>query len=227
MLGVSPGSGGNPRIFIKLGGERSSVTIRLLWNWSQKRLVAWGDNIQLPGITKLSPEAETSFTNFDFDRSQTVRIRFDVSADGKVKGLIVPSADGKSGVLALKTDEPSVNDNSIMAMRSEEKVDCSALAAPAPKPPAKAITDGKFAAYIGKFNTPRGVVSFRQEDGEKLIGEAGGHDLVFVTDTSANDKFIGIAGPARLLFERDAAGKVVSVTITLENGQEIKGTKID
>jgi CubicO group peptidase (beta-lactamase class C family) len=106
ILGVSPGSGGNPRVFIRLNGEKSSLVVRLLWNWSQKRLLAWGDDIPLPVITKLMPESETSFINFDFDKSQTVRLSFNTSSDGKVSGLMVRSADGNSDIFARKINAP-------------------------------------------------------------------------------------------------------------------------
>ena len=105
LLGVSPGSGGNPRAFFKLNGEKSSLVVRLLWNWNQKRLIAWGDGIQWPAIIKLLPESETSFINFDFDKAQTVRVRFATSADGNISGLTVRSADGKSDVVASRTDK--------------------------------------------------------------------------------------------------------------------------
>ncbi|HEV2884377.1 MAG TPA: serine hydrolase domain-containing protein, partial [Pyrinomonadaceae bacterium] len=71
LLGVSPGSGGNPRAFIKLNGEKSSLVVRLLFNWSEKRLIAWGDNITMPAIAKLRPQSDTSFVNFDFQTSRT------------------------------------------------------------------------------------------------------------------------------------------------------------
>jgi CubicO group peptidase (beta-lactamase class C family) len=109
VLGVSPGSGGNPRTFVRLNGEKSSLVIRLLWNWNQKRVTAWGDNIPLPASVKLLPESESSFVNFAFDKSQTIRVRFDISTG--VNGLILRSADGRSEVVARKTDRaPSSNE---------------------------------------------------------------------------------------------------------------------
>jgi CubicO group peptidase (beta-lactamase class C family) len=108
ILGVSPGLGGDPRtmVFVRLNGEKSSLVVRLIWNWEQRRLAAWGygDNITLPAITKLLPESETSFVHFNFDKSQLLRIRFDTSSDGKVTGLTLRSSDGKSDVVALKTN---------------------------------------------------------------------------------------------------------------------------
>lgn len=115
ILGVSPGLGSDPRtmVFVRLNGEKSSLVVRLIWNWEQRRLAAWGygDNITLPAITKLLPESETSFVNFNFDKSQLLRIRFDTSSDGKVTGLTVRSSDGKSDVAALKTDKPQTGSN--------------------------------------------------------------------------------------------------------------------
>jgi hypothetical protein len=226
MLGVSPGSGGNPRTFIRLNGEKSSLVVRLLWDWNQRRLAAWGDDIALPAITKLLPEAETSFVNFDFDRSQTLRIRFDTSSDGRVTGLTVRSADGKSDVFARKTEKPQTANESVIVVGSEAKNDISTLPVPAPKPKTNAPTDGKFAEYLGRFDTPRGVITFTQED-ETLIGEAGGDRIELVPDKSARDKFEARAGSERVTFEREAGGKVVGVTLLLGNGQEIKGRKIN
>lgn len=103
ILGASPGSGGNLRTFVKLDGEKNSLVVRLLWNWKQKKLLAWGDDIPLPAITKFMPESGMAFINFDFNKSQTVRIHFNTSADGKPLGLTVRSADGKSDIFARKT----------------------------------------------------------------------------------------------------------------------------
>lgn len=103
IIGSSPGSGGNLRTFAKLNGEKSSLVVRLLWNWKQKKLLAWGDDIPLPAITKFMPESETAFINFDFNKSQTVRVHFNTSAEGKTLGLTVRSADGKDDVFARKT----------------------------------------------------------------------------------------------------------------------------
>jgi hypothetical protein len=35
LIGVSPGAGGNPRAFIKLNGDKTSLVVRLLFNWNQ------------------------------------------------------------------------------------------------------------------------------------------------------------------------------------------------
>ena len=55
-LGTSPGTRGFVRTFFKLEGAKSSVVIRFLWDWNNKKLLAWGDDIPLPAITKFLPE---------------------------------------------------------------------------------------------------------------------------------------------------------------------------
>jgi hypothetical protein len=102
VLGVSPGSGGNPRTFIQLNGSKTSLVIRLLWNWKQKKLLAWGDDIALPAVAKFMPESETTFSSFDLIKSQIIRIHFNTSANGEVTGLTLLSTDGKRDVFAGK-----------------------------------------------------------------------------------------------------------------------------
>ena len=171
VLGVSPGSGGNPRTFVKLNGEKSSLVVRLLWNWNQKRLAAWGDNISLPTIIKLLPESETSFLNFDFDKSQTVRVRFNNDPGGKANGLTVLSADGKSDVFARKTEKTLTSNEPVIATNSQARNN-STPPVSTPKPEANAVTGGKFAEYIGQFETPRGVSNFYP--GRRKLDRSGG-----------------------------------------------------
>jgi CubicO group peptidase (beta-lactamase class C family) len=100
ILGISPGATGFVRTFIKLEAAKSSVVIRLLWDWNNKKLLAWGDDIPLPAITKFSPESEMAFVNFDFNKSQTIRIKFRQSASGEIQGLVFPSNDEKDEITA-------------------------------------------------------------------------------------------------------------------------------
>jgi hypothetical protein len=91
---------------------------------------------------------------------------------------------------------------------------------------AKPVTDGKFADYIGQFETPMGAVTFRQE-GEKLVGVAPNGDRIELTaDAAVKDKFAAQTASVQLAFERDAAGKVVGLTLIIPSGQELKGKKI-
>ena len=102
---------------------------------------------------------------------------------------------------------------------------------PAPAEPRKeevagpAVTNGKFAAYIGSYDAgPMGVLVVRQE-AEKLYGiDPGGGRMELVPDTAA-DKFIAQPVGAQMVFERDAAGKIVGITVSLPGGREIKAKK--
>lgn len=102
----------------------------------------------------------------------------------------------------------------------------SAFPAPQPKPEVKAVTDGKFAEYLGRFDTAMGQVSFSQE-GEKVIGLAGGERLELFPDGSEKDKFVAQTTSVSVKFMRDTGGKVTGVTIVLSNGREVKGTKVN
>ncbi len=212
VLGVSPGSGGNPRTFVKLNGEKSSLVIRLLWNWNQKRVTAWGDNVPLPASVKLLPESETSFVNFDFEKSQTVRVRFDAGA------LIMRSADG-SEVAARKSDRTPNSNEPVIEEAFQDSVQIA-------NSPESQPSDGRYADYVGRFQTARGAVTFRQEE-EKLICEAGGERLELAPDIVAKDKFTVRAGSEVFTFERDTAGKVIGVIVNTGPGQEIRGKRIE
>jgi tricorn protease len=102
----------------------------------------------------------------------------------------------------------------------------SAFPLPTPKPEVKAVTNGKFVEYLGQFDTPMGVITFSQE-GEKLIGLAGGERIELVPDAGAKDKFIAPTASVTVTFERDANGKITGATIILPNGRELKGKKIN
>ena len=89
----------------------------------------------------------------------------------------------------------------------------------------KPTTNGKFADFIGKFETPMGAVTFEQE-GEKLIGIApNGERMELAPDASAKDKFAAQTASVQLTFERDASGKVVGLTLIIPSGQELKGKR--
>ncbi len=90
----------------------------------------------------------------------------------------------------------------------------------------KLTTGGKFADFIGQFETPMGAVTFQQE-GEKFVGVApNGERLELAPDASARDKFAAQTSSVQLTFERDASGKVVGLTLIIPSGQELKGKKV-
>ncbi len=87
------------------------------------------------------------------------------------------------------------------------------------------ILNGKFAAYLGQFDTPMGIVSFKQE-GDKLIGDAGGERIELFPDSTVKDKFAAQSASVNITFERDASGKVTGITLIIPSGKELKGKKI-
>ncbi|HEY0461983.1 MAG TPA: PDZ domain-containing protein [Pyrinomonadaceae bacterium] len=102
----------------------------------------------------------------------------------------------------------------------------SAFPLPVPKAEVKAVTNGKFAEFLGQFDTPMGVITFSQE-GEKLIGLAGGERIELSADASVKDKFSAQTASVTVTFERDAGGKISGLTIVIPSGRELKGRKIN
>jgi tricorn protease len=102
----------------------------------------------------------------------------------------------------------------------------SAFPLPTPKPVAAPVTNGRFADYLGSFDTPMGVVIFSQE-GDKLIGLAGGERIELLADAAAKDKFAAQTASVTVTFERDTSGKVTGLTLIIPSGREIKGKKVN
>jgi hypothetical protein len=102
----------------------------------------------------------------------------------------------------------------------------SAFPLPTPKAEVKAVTNGKFAEFLGNFETPMGVITFSQE-GEKLIGLAGGERIELLADAAVKDKFTAQTASVTVTFERDASGKITGLTIVIPSGREMKGRKIN
>ena len=90
----------------------------------------------------------------------------------------------------------------------------------------KPTINGKYAAFIGQFDTPMGLLVIKEENG-KLFGDAGGERIELVADASTPDKFNALGANVNVRFERDAAGKIVGVTVQMPNGREMKGKKVN
>ena len=90
----------------------------------------------------------------------------------------------------------------------------------------KPIADGKFADYVGQFETPMGLLTFQQE-GEKFVGiSPEGERIELAPDAAAKDKFAAQTASVQLIFERDASGKVTGLTIIIPSGKELKGKRV-
>jgi tricorn protease len=136
------------------------------------------------------------------------------------KNPVVPSKRPAFPVHPGKQETSATAENSILPVPG------TAFPFPTPKPEVKAVTNGKFAEYLGQFDTPMGVITFSQE-GEKLIGLAGGERIELVPDASGKDKFSAQTASVTVTFDRDASGKITSVTIVIPSGRELKGKKIN
>lgn len=93
-------------------------------------------------------------------------------------------------------------------------------------PPPPVPTSTKFAAFVGTYeNGTMGNLIVRQE-GEKLIAvDPGGQRVELVPDSATADKFVAQPVGGTVSFERDAAGKVTGLVVTLPNGNVIKARK--
>lgn len=105
----------------------------------------------------------------------------------------------------------------------------SAFPAPVAKPaqtPTPSVADGKFAAFVGNYDGgTMGVLVIRQE-ADKLIAIDPGGGRVELVPSETADKFNAQTVGGSVAFERDASGKVTGITVTLPNGQTIKGRKV-
>jgi tricorn protease len=96
-------------------------------------------------------------------------------------------------------------------------------ARPGPTPP-PAPANNKFAAFVGSYDDGRGNLVVRQE-GEKLFAiDPSGQRVELVPDATA-DRFMVQPVGGTVSFERDAAGKVTGIVVTLPNGNVIRARK--
>lgn len=104
----------------------------------------------------------------------------------------------------------------------------SAFPTPAPKAATETgpgVTDGKFAAFVGRYDAgPAGVLVVRQE-GEKLYALGPGGDRMELVPESAADKFTAQPVGAAVRFERGGAGSIIAINVVLPNGREVKGNR--
>jgi tricorn protease len=103
----------------------------------------------------------------------------------------------------------------------------SAFPAPVAKTEAStpAVTDGKFAAFVGSYDGgTMGVLVIKQE-GEKLIAIDPGGGRVELTPEASADKFAVKPVGGGVSFERDTGGKVTGITVTFPDGRTVKAKK--
>ncbi|HYK20954.1 MAG TPA: hypothetical protein VEV42_09480, partial [Pyrinomonadaceae bacterium] len=99
---------------------------------------------------------------------------------------------------------------------------------PPPKPrptPPLAATSNRFAAFVGSYDAGEmGVLVVRQE-GEKLFAVPPGGERVELVPDASGEKFSAQPVGGFVSFERDPAGKVTAIVVTLPNGRVIKGER--
>ncbi|MGI9056804.1 MAG: S41 family peptidase [Pyrinomonadaceae bacterium] len=136
-----------------------------------------------------------------------------------------PVVNPKRPAFPVHPGNTKKNNSSFITQPSSLPFPGSAFPAPTPKPEVKPILDGKFAEYIGKFETPMGLIVFSQE-GEKLIGLAGGERIELSPDAAMKDKFTAQTASVTIIFERGADGAINGLSIIIPSGREMKGKKI-
>jgi tricorn protease len=100
-----------------------------------------------------------------------------------------------------------------------------AKSSPAALVGAAVVTDGKFAAVVGSYDTgPMGVLVVRQE-GEKLWAIAPNAERIELVPESTPDRYMAQPVGAPVSFERDPTGKVIGITVLLPGNREVKGKK--
>ena len=91
--------------------------------------------------------------------------------------------------------------------------------------PAPAPTSNKFAAFVGSYDAGEmGLLVVRQE-GDKLFAVPPTGERVELIPESTADKFSAQPVGGTVNFERDGAGKVTAIVVTLPNGRVVKARK--
>jgi tricorn protease len=209
------GGGIGPYFFTPrfVDGGRVQIPNRAAFNTDGK---SWG--IENSGV---EPDFDVEIMPQDFISGKDAQLEkaVEVALAQIVKNPVVPS---KRPIFPVHPggEGTSVAENSILPVPG------SAFPLPQPKAEVKAVTNGQFAEFLGQFETPMGTITFSQE-GEKLIGLAGGERIELLPDAGAKDKFSAPTASVTVTFEREASGKITGATIIIPSGREMKGKKIN
>jgi tricorn protease len=210
------GGGIGPYFFTPrfVDGGRVQIPNRAAYNPDGK---SWG--IENSGV---EPDFDVEIMPRDFIGGKDVQLEkaVEVALAQIAKNPVTPSKRPVFPVHPGAQEEQTPGTDSILPVPG------SAFPLPLPKAEVKAVTDGRFAEFLGKFETPMGVIIFSQE-GEKLIGLAGGERIELVPDANAKDRFSAPSASVTVSFERDAGGKITGATIVIPSGRELKGKKIN
>jgi hypothetical protein len=96
--------------------------------------------------------------------------------------------------------------------------------AKAANPSTPAVTDGKYAAFVGSYDGGNlGLLTIRQE-GDKLFAVPSSGERVELVPETTGDKFSATVG-GNVSFERNETGKVTGIVVTFPDGRVVKARK--
>ena len=173
----------------------------------------------------VQPDVEVEIMPQDWMANKDPQLEkaIEVAMAQTVKNPVVPP---KRPTFPIHPGGAENNNSSLIPPLSTLALPGSAFPLPATKPVSAVVTGGKFAEYLGQFETPMGVVVFSQE-ADKLIGLAGGERIELLPDAAAKDRFTAQTAAVTVTFERGADGKIDGLTIIIPSGRELKGKKIN
>jgi tricorn protease len=91
--------------------------------------------------------------------------------------------------------------------------------------PAAAVIDGKYAAFVGSYDGGQmGILTVRQE-GDKLFAMPPSGERVELVPEPSGEKFLAQPVGGSVTFEKNEAGKVTGIVVTLPDGRVVKARK--
>lgn len=88
------------------------------------------------------------------------------------------------------------------------------------------ITNGKFAAYVGRYDGGGMGLLVVKEEKDKLWVVTPNGEKVELVPAGTADKFVAQPVDSPVSFERDSAGSIVGIAVSMPNGRQEKGRKI-
>ena len=199
-----------------------------------------GGRIQLPGRAAYDPSGaswgiENGGVTPDFDIEITPADDMAGRDPQLLKAVDVALAQlPKNPMYAPKRPQFPIHPGEQVAAQSDTPFTLpqagSAFPAPTGNPAtvatAPAVTDGKFAAFIGNYDAGQMGTLVLKQEGDKLWAYPPNNERVEFVPEGAADKFTAQPVGGTVSFERDASGKVVGITVVLPGGREVKGKKV-
>lgn len=112
-----------------------------------------------------------------------------------------------------------VSDELVIPGNAEARAASVALRAPGPD------AGSEYEAFAGKYELAPGTVVEITRDGNRLMGRVNGQEIVELVPASESE-FVVMEGPAKIAFEKDASGKVVSAKVS-QGGRDFTAKRIE